>query len=171
VRRAAVLSGALLLAGCGGGQRAVSRAQTTHEYPSPRPAEQTVASASPGAVDAIRSFATTYINWDADTVAAQMRWLADRSTEQAHAAMQLAASQTANDYELRRGGIANTGTVEAIAPLRGHPGQYVVVTREQTSASNTDAYQGLKPAWHVTLAGATRVSGGKWAVNRWQPEN
>ena len=33
--------------------------------------------------------------------------------------MQLAAAQTANDYELRRGGIANGGSVEAVAPLAG----------------------------------------------------
>ena len=34
--------------------------------------------------------------------------------------MALAAAQTAGDYELQRGGIANSGTVEAVAPLAGH---------------------------------------------------
>ena len=57
--------------------------------------------------------------------------------------MTLAAAQTAGDYELREGGIANSGAVEAVAPLSGHAGEYVVVTRESTSASNTTAYQGL----------------------------
>jgi hypothetical protein len=84
--------------------------------------------------------------------------------------MDLAAAQTAGDYELRRGGIANHGTVEAVAPLRGSPGTYVVVTRESTTASATTAYQGLRPAWHVTLAGVRRQPRGGWVVDRWQPE-
>ncbi len=50
---------------------------------------------------------------------ARLRALAALSVGQARAAMTLAASQTATDYELRRGGVANHGTVEAVAPL-GH---------------------------------------------------
>ena len=85
-----------------------------------------------------------------------MRALAARSVGQARAAMTLAAAQTAGDYELREGGIANSGAVEAVAPLSGHAGEYVVVTRESTSASNTTAYQGLRPAWHLALATVER---------------
>ncbi len=59
-----------------------------------------------------------------------------------------------SDYELKRGGIANSGTVEAVAPLPGRRDQYVVVTRELTTATATRAYQGLRPAWHVALASA-----------------
>ena len=61
------------------------------------------------------------------------------------------------DYELQRGGIANSGTVEAVAPLPGRRDQYVVVTRERTTATDTTAYQGLRPAWHVALATVVRA--------------
>jgi hypothetical protein len=85
--------------------------------------------------------------------------------------VQLAAAETAGDYELQRDGIANSGQVEAVAPLRGHPNQYVVVTRELTSATATDAYQGLAPAWHVTVATVREQSPGVWVVSGWQPES
>ena len=127
--------------------------------------------ASPTPPQAIRAFATAYINWNAQTVSADMRSLAARSVGQARAAMTLAAAQTAGDYELREGGIANSGAVEAVAPLSGHAGEYVVVTQESTSASNTTAYQGLRPAWHLALATVERLPGGGWALSGWQPEN
>ena len=121
----------------------LARAEATHEYPSPPPARQTADRAAPTAVQAIRNFATAYINWTAQTVAADMRSLATQSIGQARSAMALAAAETADDYELERGGIANQGTVEAVAPLARHPDQYVVVTLESTTATNTTAYQGL----------------------------
>jgi hypothetical protein len=85
--------------------------------------------------------------------------------------MTLAAAQTADDYELQRGGIANHGTVEAVAPLPRKPDQFVVVTLESTSATNTTAYQGLRPAWHVALATVTELPGAGWVLSAWQPEN
>ena len=172
---AATLLCALACAGCGHAARrapsAVARAQAAHEYPSPPPRPQTATGAAPTAVQAIRSFVTAYINWNAQTVSADMRLLAARSVGQARAAMTLAAAETADDYELRRGGIANSGQVEAVASLSGRRDQYVVVTRESTTASNTTAYQGLAPAWHVALATAQELSGGRWVVSVWQPEN
>ena len=81
-----------------------------------------------------------------------MQALAGQSVGQARSAMELTAAQTGSDYELRRGGIANSGTVEAVAPLAGQPDRYAVVTRERTTATATDAYQGLQPAWHVAVA-------------------
>jgi len=162
----------LLLVGCGAtGANKLSQAQTTHEYPSPPPPSQTTSNASPDAIGAIRTFAQAYINWTADTVAAKMRTLAAQSVGQARAAMELAAGQTAGDYELQRGGIANSGTVEAIAPLFGHRDRYVVVTREHTTATNTAAYQGLRPAWHLALATVVELSPGRWVLSGWQPEN
>jgi hypothetical protein len=119
----------------------------------------------------VAAFATAYINWDAQTVAQDMRALADRSVGQARAAMTLAAAQTAADYELQRGGISNHGTVEAVAPLPRHQNQYLVVTLESTSATNTTAYQGLRPAWHVALATVTEQRAGQWVLSAWQPEN
>jgi hypothetical protein len=123
------------------------------------------------AAQAVRAFATAYINWTARTVAGDMGSLAARSVGQARSAMTLAAAQTADDYELRRGGISNQGTVEAVASLPGHRNQYVVVTLESTSATNTTAYQGLRPAWHVALATVAEQASDQWVVSGWQPEN
>jgi acyl-CoA hydrolase len=179
MRRAVVIGlCALVAAGCGAKHHhapttpsKLSQAESTHEYPSPPPPPQTATSAAASAAQAARTFATAYINWSAQTVAGDMASLAARSVGQARTAMTLAAAQTADDYELRRGGIANHGTVEAVAPLPGHRNRYVVVTLESTSATNTTAYQGLRPAWHVALATVTEQGAGRWVVSGWQPEN
>jgi hypothetical protein len=154
-------------------QRAVvTQAERRHEYPAQRaPARERARDTSADPAAAVRAFATAYINWTAATVTAQLRVLAALSIGQARAAMTLAASQTAGDYELRRGGVANHGTVEAVAPLTGSADRYAVVTRELTTATATGAYRGLRPAWHVALATVTRVDGGGWALSGWQPEN
>lgn len=184
MRRAAAAAAMLVAlggAGCGpltgGGPRStgtagsrVARAQRNHEYPA-APARETVRAPGRDPVAAVRAFATAYINWTAATVTGQLRALAALSVGQARAAMTLAAGETARDYELRRGGVANTGTVEAVAPVSGRPGRYAVVTRELTTATATDAYRGLGPAWHVALATVTRIGATGWAVSGWQPEN
>lgn len=149
----------------------MARAQASHEYPAPAPAPQRAAAGYASGAQAVRAFAVTYINWDAGTVAARLRRLAAQSIGQARAAMQLAAAQAAGDYELKRGGIANHGVVEAVAPLAGAASRFVVVTREATTATLTTAYQGLRPAWHVTVATASRVAGDQWVVSGWQPES
>ncbi|MFL5828382.1 MAG: hypothetical protein ACJ76X_00545 [Solirubrobacteraceae bacterium] len=150
----------------------LQQAQATHEYPSPPPPPEHVKTAAAQAQQAVAAFATAYINWNAANVSARMQALAAASIGQARSAMALAAAQTAGDYELKRGGVANTGAVEAVAPLPGHRDEYVVVTRERTTATNTTAYQGLRPAWHVAVASVTRLAnGGGWVVSRWQPEN
>jgi hypothetical protein len=171
---------AVAAAGCGATQpanhtatkpSALAVAQATHEYPSPPPPPQTAGHPVSSPVRAIRAFATAYVNWTAHTVAANMRALAARSVGQARSAMSLAAAETAGDYELRRGGIANHGTVEAVAPLPRRPHEYVVVTLESTTATNTTAYQGLRPAWHVALATVTEQQSDEWVVSGWEPEN
>jgi hypothetical protein len=155
--------------GGGGASRSkLAIAQATHEYPSPAPRQS--APGSLNAVEAITLFATAYINWDAGDVAADMRALASASIGQARSAMQLAAAQTAGDYELKRGGIANRGTVEAVAPLNGQRDQFAVVTREATTATATNVYQGLRPEWHVTIASVQRMAPGQWVISGWQPE-
>jgi hypothetical protein len=120
---------------------------------------------------AVNAYAEAYINWTAATISGDMRALAASSVGQARSVAVLAGAQTANDYELQRGGIANTGAVEAIAPLPGRRYQYVVVTRELTTATNTTAYAGLAPAWHVALATVTELGPGRWVVSGWQPES
>ena len=122
----------------------------------------------------ITRFTTTYINWTAGDVARQMSALARASIGQARSEMQLAAAETRGDSTLRQGGIANQGVVEAVAPLARRADQYVVVTRETTTASATDAYQGLAPAWHVTIATLTPRGSGRnrsWVISGWQPES
>ena len=181
VRRAALIGlSALALTGCGAAHHKpprstasskLAQAEATHEYPSPRPPPQTAAGAADAPTTAVRAFATAYINWTAETVSGDMASLAARSVGQARSAMVLAAAQTADDYELRRGGIANHGTVEAVAPLSGKPDHYVVVTLESTGATNTTAYQGLRPAWHVALATVTEQGPGQWVLSAWRPEN
>jgi hypothetical protein len=148
----------------------VARAQRTHEIPTPAPARK-----APGGwrspVQAVQVFAQEYINWTADTVAAHLRVLSQAAIGQARSAMTLAAGQVGRDSSLRLGGIANSGTVEAIAPVTGERNVYAVVTRERTTATNTSAYQGLRPAWHVTLATVTEVDGWLWTISGWEPEN
>jgi hypothetical protein len=148
----------------------LAEAQRTHEYPGPRP-RQTVVGGWRTAVQAVQVFTSTYINWTAQTVSGRLQALAEVSVGQARSAMSLAASESARDYELQRGGIANSGVVEAIAPVLDQPAEYAVVTRERTTAGNTNAYQGLAPAWHLTLATVTRLTGGLWVLSAWQPEN
>lgn len=173
------LASAVMVGGCAipsGGSSPPARspvvqAQATHEYPSPAPPSQSVTGEMASAASAIAAFASAYINWTAETVSGDMRALAARSIGQARSAAQLAAAQTAGDYELQRGGIANSGVVEAVAPLRGRRDQYVVVTRELTTATATTAYQGLRPAWHVAIATVAQLTPGKWVVSGWQPES
>jgi hypothetical protein len=185
VRRAALISLALVLpmAGCTGPQvrsrtatdaASVAQAQRTHEFPAPSATargRERVHATRPDPVSAVRSFATAYINWTAATVTARLRALASLSVGQARAAMTLGASETARDYELHRSRVANQGMVEAVAPVSGRRRQFVVVTREVTTATATAAYRGLHAAWHVALATVTAVPGGGWALSGWQPEN
>ena len=58
-----------------------------------------------------------------------------------------------------------------MAPLPGAHSQYVVVTLERTTATNTGAYDGLRPAWHVTVATVTQLTPGRWVVSGWQPDS
>jgi len=187
VRATATCALALVLGGCAGpavvpaprtntGNAELRRVQTTHELPSPAAPQHAPGSASP--VLAIRRFAERYVNWNAADVAARMQALARASVGQARSEMALTAAQVRSDRTLSRAGIANRGTVEAVAALR-HRNRYVVVTRERTTARYTSAYQGLAPAWHVTLVTVARVSATtgpgsgrlRWAVSGWQPQS
>jgi hypothetical protein len=159
-----------LLTGCAPIASPVAQTNTTNEVPSPAPPQAAAAPALTAAA-AVRRFADAYINWTAQTVATDMRALADESVGQARSAMQLAAAQTAGDYELQQGGIANSGSVEAVSLLPGARARYVVVTRETTTATSNDTYQGLRPAWHVAIATVAKTRAGRWALSGWQPES
>jgi len=149
----------------------VAVANRTHEYPSPVLPPDEHGIPAPSAEAAVLSFAEGYINWNASTVVADLRRLAGASVGQARAAMRVEAAEIAGDYELRGGGISNSGTVEAVAPIRASADQYAVVTQESTSAANTNAYAGLRPAWHVTVATVRQVGRSAWVLSGWQPES
>jgi hypothetical protein len=148
----------------------VARAQRTHEIPTPAPAEK-AAGGWRSPVQAVQVFAQWYINWTASTVATHLHLLSQVAVGQARSAMTLAAGQVGHDSSIALGGIANSGTVEAIAPVTGENDVYAVVTRERTTATHTSAYQGLRPGWHVTLATVTPIDGRLWTISGWQPEN
>jgi len=148
----------------------IARADRTHEVPTPVPLPHPVGGWRT-ALQAVQVFATTYINWTATTVSARLQALSEVSVGQASSATSLAAAQTAHDSTLRRGGIANRGTVESVALAPGSTNRYVVVTEERTTAASSAAYDGLGPAWHVTLATVTRIRGGLWVLSAWQPES
>jgi hypothetical protein len=142
---------------------------TGNEVPTaPGPMESASGAHSP--VAALSGFAARYINWNAADVAADLRELAHGSVGGARTAMQLAAAQIASDPEIAQDGIANSGTVEAVTPLRGG-GRYAIVTRERTTATATSAYDGLAPSWHLTLASVRREPDGSWVVSGWQPQS
>jgi hypothetical protein len=185
VRLLTVLAAALALSGCsalsvGSSTTATSRPRTseaakvadanrTHEYQGPVAHQN--AAGFPTQLDAVRVFATAYINWTPRTISQRMRALATISIGQARAAVALVASQSVQDYELKRGGVANSGTVKAVAPVLGAAREYAVVTIERTRTSDPSVYAGLRPAWHLALATVAPVRGGGWAVSSWQPES
>jgi hypothetical protein len=148
----------------------VARADRTHEVLTPAPREQ-VAGGWRSPTQAVYVFATQYINWNSQDVSARLHALASVSVGQARSAVSAAASETATDDELKQGQVANSGVVEAIAPLIGHRYEYAVATRERTTASGTNAYQGIAPEWHLALATVTRLASGLWVLSDWQPEN
>jgi hypothetical protein len=71
--------------------------------------------------------------------------------------------------ELTQGKVVNRGQLVALAPRRAsRDGNYVLVTRETTSG--TDTYNGLPPAYHVTLVTVEAVPGG-YAISTWDPQS
>ncbi len=109
-----------------------------------------------------------YVNWTADRVAGVQRELASLSTGQARAqALQAAASYT-RDQTLAQSNVANSGHLVAITSSVTTPGQWVLVTSEQTSG--TGDYAGLPPTLHVIYAQVTRTPSG-WVVSEWAPQN
>lgn len=122
-------------------------------------------SATPTA--ALAAFASLYVNWSYRDLAAEQRALAGMSVGAARAAELQAAATSASDSTLGRARIANHGTIVSIAPDRDLDGAWVLVTREQTSGSGD--YEGLPPAYHVTVARVERLTGG-YAVREWLPQ-
>lgn len=164
----------LMLAGCsnpdaGGPPGGAPSVQSAGEPAAPPPYEGAPPAdvqASPQA--ALNLYAHLYINWTSATLSGDQARLAAISTGQARLTDLQAAAETRRDGTLARAHITNTGTVISIAPDRTAAGMWVIVTRQQTSGSGE--YEGLPAAYHVTLAGLTRLPHG-WAVKAWLAEH
>jgi hypothetical protein len=184
--------GAAALAGCGitdpyAGTKAATSTSTnsspatvTNADPAPErggaiPASARAAQSRLSAIAAkptpravLQQYARLYVNWTAANVAAVQRELASSSDGQARAqALQAAASYT-RDRTLAQSGVANSGQLIAITPNITTPGQWVLVTSEQTTG--TGDYSGLPPTLHVIYAQVTWTPKG-WVVSEWAPQN
>lgn len=116
---------------------------------------------------ALQRFAHLYVNWTADSVAAVQRELASLSEGQARAQALQAAASYARDQTLAQSGVANSGQLVAITQSLTTPGQWVLVTSEQTTGKGD--YAGLPPTLHVIYAQVTRTAKG-WVVSEWAPQ-
>jgi len=175
----ALLAGLFTLAGCGINDPLNNPAASNDRRRTPSANEVVVpikvrnsksarAAAAATPVAAIERFARLYINWTHSTLADHQRQLAAISVGEASAMQARAAARTPADYELHRSRVANRGRIVALAPARpARTGTYVVVTRERTLGART--YEGLAPAYHVTIATVQRLGGG-WAVSQWRPQ-
>ena len=122
----------------------------------------------PSPESALGRYARLYINWSAPTVAANQRKLAAISIDQARAQALQAAASYAHDQTLQHSGVANSGHAVAITSSITTPGEWVIVTSEQTTGKGD--YAALPPTLHVTYAQVTRASSG-WVVSEWAPQN
>jgi hypothetical protein len=119
--------------------------------------------------DALRRYALAYTNWNAATLPTHLRRLAALAVGPARLSALQTAAAFAPISQLVTERVRNTGSVLAIAAGQGAAtGEWVVVTREQTSGEGS--YAGLSATPHVTLAQVTRVGVG-WAVCEWWPRS
>jgi hypothetical protein len=132
-------------------------------------AEQTPRRPASTPEQAITQFAALYINWTYHALPAHERQLAAIAVGDARLAERQAATTAQRDTTLQQGHIYNQGSVIAVSRvIGGSPGQYAVITREQTGGD--EEYAGLQAAFHITLATVAAVRGG-WAVEQWQPQS
>jgi hypothetical protein len=135
--------------------------------PGPHSSQPVNPAATPDA--AIMRFASLYINWTYSTLAEHERQLAASAVGDARLAESQAAASAERDRDLQQGHIYNRGSVISVAAvIGGAPGQYTVVTREETGGN--PEYAGLRAAFHVTLATVQQLHT-RWAVSEWQPQS
>jgi hypothetical protein len=127
-----------------------------------------IGAGEPSPQSALERYARLYVNWSARTVATDQREIAAISVDEARAQALQAAATYAQDQTLKQSGVANSGHVVAIASSTTTPGQWVLVTSEQTTGKGD--YAGLPPTLHVTYAQVIHASSG-WVVSEWAPQN
>jgi hypothetical protein len=178
---AAVVGLTLALSGCGLAGSIEKPTTTTQVPEAANPGEQqgTVPATAPQSSQpvhpaaspeaAILGFASLYINWTYRNLADHERQLAASAIDDARLAESQAAASAERDRDLQQGHIYNRGAVISIAAVIGStPGEYTVVTREETGGN--PEYAGLQAAFHVTLATVQQLHGG-WSVREWQPQS
>jgi hypothetical protein len=146
-------------------------AQNPGELPAPPPpTAQSQAPSAPAATpdQAIRQFVLLYVNWTWRTLAPHLRQLATISVGPARLAEQQAAAAEGHDSEIAATHVYNRGQIVSIAPSQTQPGEWVIVTREQTGGNAQ--YDGLQASWHVTLAQLAHVPGG-YSISQWLPQS
>jgi len=170
----------LLLTGCGlaGGIGGTPATTQTPEAANPGeqqgtipPGQQTSQPVNPAASPdaAIMRFASLYINWTYRDLAEHERQLAASAVGDARLAESQAGASAERDRDLQQGHIYNRGSVISVAAvIGGAPGQYTVVTREETGGN--PEYAGLQAAFHVTFATVQQLRTG-WAIREWQPQS
>jgi len=134
----------------------------------PSPSAQAPARVQPTPSSALAAFATLYVNWSYRTLAAKQRTLAAISVGAARASEREAAAASEADATLARARISNRGQLVSIARDLAEPERWVVVTREQTEGHGE--YEGLRAAYHVTLARLALVPAG-FVVCEWLPQS
>jgi hypothetical protein len=97
--------------------------------PAKSPAGAHVPRAAASADEAVRRFATSFINWRFDQLPKQRLALVTQSAGTLAEEMQQAADQALTDVSRRASNQANTGTVEVVTDPK-HNGQFYVVTHE-----------------------------------------
>jgi hypothetical protein len=146
-------------------------AQNPGESPAPPPpTAQSQTPSAPAATpeQAIRQFALLYVNWTWRTREPHLRQLAAISVGAARLAEQQAAAAQGRDSEIAATHVYNRGQIVSIAPSQTQPGEWVVVTREQTGGNAQ--YDGLQASWHVTLAGLVHLQHG-YSISQWLPQS
>jgi hypothetical protein len=130
-------------------------ASNTAPAPSASPAPAAAAAPAPSASSAdqaIRRFATTFINWDFDHLATIRQRLVSQSAGPLAQQMGKAVDQALIENSRRVSNQGNEGTVKVIANPK-HDGHYFIVTHETAKLGDTRA----QSAYMVYTATATKI--------------